>query len=141
MQHGVDSAGEGQELPLSKTPPVGPALDGETDASDKSDQQRQASGEGERQVNQEHVSEASCVSCDAGPAFAAGLRQPDYTGRVSWSRGAPSSHFLHSRRKPSIDARPSSVSTHGRLNQGGLWRTCWLWPQASSATQSDNSSR
>src|SRR6516162_8133037 len=37
--------------------------------------------------------------------------------------------------------RPPGVATQGLVCQGGLWRTCTVWPQASSATQSPCSSR
>ena len=35
-----------------------------------------------------------------------------------------SSHRLQSSSAPSHVSRPSGVTTHGRINQGGLWRTC-----------------
>ena len=57
-------------------------------------------------------------------------------GRSSQSLGAPWSHFLQDSTAPSLDDRPSGVTTQGRLVQGGLWRTCWLCPHSSSATQS-----
>lgn len=46
-----------------------------------------------------------------------------------------SSHFLHSNITPNFSLRPSSVITQGRFCQGGLCRTCWVCPQARSATQ------
>lgn len=50
------------------------------------------------------------------------------------------SHFLHSSSAPNFPDRPSSVKTQLRVVIGGLWRTCWKWPQSSSARQSPSSS-
>ena len=41
---------------------------------------------------------------------------------------------------PIRDARPSAVCVHSRVQNGGLCRTCWPWPQLRSATQSPCSS-
>ena len=61
----------------------------------------------------------------AGVAFGAKIiRRPDNH-----------SHFLQSRVLPMAALRPSSVVVQGRLTQGGLWRTCWVWPHSRSATQ------
>ena len=46
----------------------------------------------------------------------------------------------HSSSAPILLARPSAVVTHGTDQNGGLCRTCWVWPQRSSATQSPCSS-
>jgi hypothetical protein len=52
------------------------------------------------------------------------------------SGGAPASHLRQLSTAPSFERRPSAVTTHGRFVQGGLCRTCWSCPHASSATQS-----
>jgi len=64
------------------------------------------------------------------------------TGWTCALREAPAiaalNHTLHSRQSsalPTMAARPSGVCTHGRTCQGGSWRTCWVWPHSSSATQ------
>src|SRR4051812_35343981 len=54
----------------------------------------------------------------------------------SWrSGGAPSSHLRQGSSRPMAASRPAAVCVQGRFCQGGSWRTCWLWPQASRATQ------
>ena len=55
------------------------------------------------------------------------------------SRGF-TSHLRQGSTWPRAFARPSCVTTHGRLVHGGSWRTCWLWPHSSSATQWRSSS-
>lgn len=50
-------------------------------------------------------------------------------------------YFLQSSSIPSFSLRPCSVITHGRFCHGGVCRTCWPCPQASSATQCCSSSR
>ena len=39
-------------------------------------------------------------------------------------------------RVPIRELRPCSLVTQGRDSSGGLWRTCWVCPHASSATHS-----
>jgi len=34
------------------------------------------------------------------------------------------------------EARPSGLTTQGRIVHGGLWRTCCVWLHSRSATQS-----
>lgn len=51
------------------------------------------------------------------------------------SAGCAGSHLRQSSRWPSTCLRPASLCVQGRLVHGGLWRTCWQCPHASSATQ------
>jgi uncharacterized protein YeaO (DUF488 family) len=55
--------------------------------------------------------------------------------------GPPGSHSGHPRGVPNLAVRPSCSITQGRSWKGGRWRTCWVWPQDSSATQSPSASR
>ena len=57
------------------------------------------------------------------------------------SGGKPISHLRQSRLAPSFEVRPCAVTTQGRFVHGGLCRTCWSCPHASSATQSFSLSR
>ena len=57
------------------------------------------------------------------------------------SGGKPISHLRQSRLAPSFEVRPCAVTTQGRFVHGGLCRTCWWCPHASSATQSFSLSR
>jgi len=49
-------------------------------------------------------------------------------------------HQPQGKRLPSLMWRCSGSSTQSRFCQGGRWRTCWVWPQDKTATQSPCSS-
>ena len=74
-----------------------------------------------------------------------GLWDAAYRGKrnhtYSWSGGEPVSHFLQFNLKPSIPVLPFCDITHGLTDHGGLWRTCWKWPQLNFATQWFSASR
>jgi hypothetical protein len=74
----------------------------------------------------------------SGSAATAGNDSEDVNVR---SGGKPLSHLRQSRLAPSFEVRPCAVTTQGRFVHGGLCRTCWSCPHASSATQSFSLSR